>query len=244
MTSASNLKELFELKESWSKQGFVYTNEQKKRYDELLKLRRERVKSFYENDKVFKGASSKQNIGIFNIRMKTFREFNLICEAIYDKDKKSDVDLEVGKIGAERKKTAPEKRRVKAAGGGKTKPAKDYKPRKDIGQQRQASTRVQQPEKKRGTASLSPREQQRKAALERRAAKSGGKSNKKELEKKATALLSKRAKKTVDPNYKPPKASGYTKKERRQIRRQGSKLVTHLQKGIDKPASVYKPKEV
>tara|TARA_Y100000361_G_C11040342_1_gene279568 strand:+ start:21 stop:200 length:180 start_codon:yes stop_codon:yes gene_type:complete len=59
MTSASNLKELFELKESWSKQGFVYTNEQKKRYDELLKLRRERVKSFYENDKVFKGASSK-----------------------------------------------------------------------------------------------------------------------------------------------------------------------------------------
>ena len=59
MTSASNLKELFELKESWSKQGFVYTNEQKKRYDELLKLRRERVKSFYENDKVFKGASAK-----------------------------------------------------------------------------------------------------------------------------------------------------------------------------------------
>ena len=59
MTSASNLKELFELKESWRKQGFVYTNEQRKRYDDLLKLRRERVKSFYENDKVFKGASSK-----------------------------------------------------------------------------------------------------------------------------------------------------------------------------------------
>ena len=70
--------------------------------------------------------------------MRTFREFSLICEAIYDKDKKSDVDLEVGKIGAERKKTAPEKRRTKAAGGGKTAPAKDYKPRKDIGQQRQA----------------------------------------------------------------------------------------------------------
>ena len=72
----------------------------------------------------------------------------------------------------------------------------------------------------------------------------GGKSNKKELEKKATALLSKRAKKKVDPNYKPQKASGLTNKERRQIRRQGSKLVRHLQKGIDKPASVYKPKEV
>ena len=37
MTSASNLKELFELKESWRKQGFVYTNEQRKRYDDLLK---------------------------------------------------------------------------------------------------------------------------------------------------------------------------------------------------------------
>ena len=59
MTSASNLKELFELKESWSKQGFVYTNEQRKRYDELLKLRRERVKSFYKNDKVFKAGSTK-----------------------------------------------------------------------------------------------------------------------------------------------------------------------------------------
>ena len=176
--------------------------------------------------------------------MKTFREFNLICEAIYDKDKKSDVDLEVGKIGAERKKTAPEKRRTKAVGGGKTKPAKDYKPRKDIGQQRQASTRVQQPEKKRGTASLSPREQQRKAAQERRAAKSGAKSNKKELEKKATALLSKRVKKTVDPNYKPHKASGLTNKERRQIRRQGSKLVSHLRKGIEKSASHYQPKKV
>ena len=244
MTSSADLTELLELKKTWSKQAFVFTNEQKARYSELLELRRERVKSFYENDKVFKGASSKQNIGIFNIRMKTFQEFNLICEAIYDTDKPSDVPLEVGKIGKTRQKTAPEKRRVKAVGGGKTAPAKDYKPRKDIGKQRQAATRVQQPEKKRGTASLSPREQQKKAALERRASKSGGKSNKKELEKKATALLSKRAKKKVDPNYKPQKASGLTNKERRQIRRQGSKLVRHLQKGIDKPASVYKPKEV
>ena len=91
---------------------------------------------------------------------------------------------------------------------------------------------------------MSPREQQRKAAQERRAAKSGAKSNKKELEKKATALLSKKAKKEVHPDYKPHKASGLTNKERRQIRRQGSKLVSHLRKGIDKPASVYQPKEV
>ena len=176
--------------------------------------------------------------------MKTFNQF--VTEA-YDKEmagQASRAPGEGGRIRASRKKRDLDKTRTKAVGGGKTAPVKDYKPRKDIGKQRQAATRVQQPEKKRGTASLSPREQQKKAALERRASKSGGKSNKKELEKKATALLSKRAKKKVDPNYKPQKASGLTNKERRQIRRQGSKLVRHLQKGIDKPASVYKPKEV
>ena len=60
MTSHSAvLKELLKLKQTWRDQRFVYTNEQRKRYDELLKLRRERVKSFYKNDKVFKGPSSK-----------------------------------------------------------------------------------------------------------------------------------------------------------------------------------------
>ena len=83
----------------------------------------------------------------------------------------------------------------------------------------------------------------KKARAERLAANSGGKS-KKELTKAADKLLTKKTAKKVDPNYKPQKASGLTNKERRQIRRQGSKLVRHLQKGIDKPASVYKPKEV
>ena len=52
--------------------------------------------------------------------MKTFHQFLTICEAIYDRDQPSDVELKVGKIGKERKKTAPEKRRTKAIGGGKT----------------------------------------------------------------------------------------------------------------------------
>ena len=55
MKPALILKEMKELKESWRKQGFSYTNDQKKRYDELLKLRRERVKWFYDNDRVWKG---------------------------------------------------------------------------------------------------------------------------------------------------------------------------------------------
>ena len=90
--------------------------------------------------------------------MRTFQEFSLICEAIYDRDRPSDVPLEVGKIGRERKKTAPERRRTKAIGGGKTAPAKSYKPRKDIGKQRKSETRVQQPEKERGSAALSAKE--------------------------------------------------------------------------------------
>ena len=162
--------------------------------------------------------------------MKSFNQFLTICEAIYDRDKKSDVDLEVGKIGKERKKTAPEKRRVKVVGGGKTAPAKDYKPRKDIGKQRQASTRVQQPEKSRGSASLSPREQQRKAAQERRASKSGSQS-KKDLEKAASKMLSKKTTKTVDPKYKGHKQSGYSRAERQKIIRKGERelVKTRLQ---------------
>ena len=124
------------------------------------------------------------------------------------------------KIGRDRKKTAPEKKRVKAIGGGKTAPAKDYKKRKDAGEQRPkgtATARQQQPTKERGSASLSPREQQRKARAERMAGKSGGKS-KEELKKAANKLLAKK-KKSVHPDYKPQKASGYTAHERRKIRR-------------------------
>ena len=175
--------------------------------------------------------------------MKSFQQF--ITE-VYDKELSTATREpgEGGRVRASRKKTEPEKRRTKAIGGGKTAPAKDYKPRKDIGTQKPRSDREQQPTQKRGSASLTPREQQKKARAERLAAKSGGKSNKKDLEKKATELLKKRVKAKVDPNYKPQKSSGYNNKERRQIRRQGSKLLTHIQKGIEKSASNYQPKKI
>ena len=181
--------------------------------------------------------------------MRSFNQFLTICEAIYDRDKKSDVDLEVGKIGKERKKTTPERRRTKAAGGGKTAPAKEYKPRKDIGKQRQASTRVQQPEKARGSAALSPREAQRKAAQERRASKSGSQ-GKKDLEKAASKMLSKKTTKTVDPKYKPTGKAGhtgtskrqYTTPERQKLQRTGDRLLKDIQKKKEKPASSYDPK--
>ena len=169
--------------------------------------------------------------------MKSFQQF--ITE-VYDKDLSSATRQggEGGRIRASRKKTTPEKRRVKAVGGGKTAPAKDYKDRKDIGTQRKRSEREQQPTQKRGSASLSPREQQKKARAERLAAKSGGKS-KKELTKAADKLLSKKSAKKVDPNYKPAKASGYTRIERQKIRRAGQRLVKDIQQGKEKHISHY-----
>ena len=63
--------------------------------------------------------------------MKTFQQF--VTEA-YDPEIQGRSQIrkqgQGGRVGAERKKSEPEKRRVKAVGGGKTAPAKDYKPRK------------------------------------------------------------------------------------------------------------------
>ena len=127
-----------------------------------------------------------------------------------------------GRVGADRKKSEPEKRRVKVVGGGKTAPAANYKPRKDIGTQRPKSTREQQPTQARGSAALSPREAQRKAAMERRAAKSGVKT------KTASELLSKKAKKTVDPKYKPVKSTGLSTKERKAVLNKGEKALRDI----------------
>ena len=177
--------------------------------------------------------------------MKSFQQF--ITEASQDSQelddvkmaKRTDTPLKVGRIGANTKKSPAEKKRVKAVGGGKTAPAKNYKDRKDIGTNKPVSNVKQQPTKERGSASLSPREQQRKARAERLA----GKSNKKDLDKAATKLLSKKKEKKVDPNYKPQKASGYTAHERRKIMRAGERLVKDIKKGKEKPASSYDPKK-
>ena len=57
MKPALILKEMRELNEAWRRQNFSYTNEQKKRYEELLVLRRERVKEMVKNGKVHKTGS-------------------------------------------------------------------------------------------------------------------------------------------------------------------------------------------
>ena len=158
--------------------------------------------------------------------MKTFQQF--ITE-VYDKDIQGRSSIRRqqagGRIEPERKKTEPEKRRVKAIGGGKTAPAKPYKPRKDIGQDRpeqRASARQQQPEKTRGSASLSPKEAQKKAYKERKAREAGAKT------KSADELLAKKKKETTDPNYQPRKASGKTEKERKALYKKGERVLRDI----------------
>ena len=180
--------------------------------------------------------------------MKTFNQF--ITEANYGHQghqslddykmsKRSDTPLKVGRLGKKRKKSDAEKKRVKAVGGGKTAPAKTYKNKADIGitnRKRSPAGRQQQPTQPKGIK-LSAREQQRKAAQERRAAKSGTKT------KTADELLAKKAKKTVDPKYKQQKATGYSAPERQKITRAGERLVKDIQKKKEKPASHYDPKD-
>ena len=162
--------------------------------------------------------------------MKTFQQF------ITDARDKDDYALtpqrkpgEGGRVRASRKKTEPEKRRTKVVGGGKTAPAKDYKPRKDIGTNKQRSQREQQPTKERGSAALSAKEAQRKAYKERKARESGAKT------KSASELLTKKTTKS-DPKYKAtgkggyggPSKKSYSHQERHALRRKGEKVLRDL----------------
>ena len=172
--------------------------------------------------------------------MKTFQEFMLIAESTYDASFMSGAQVrktgEGGRVGTERKKTAPERRRTKRVGGGQTVPAKEYKPRSDIGSQRKAETRVQQPEQERGSARerqlAAAKEERRKAAQARIAAKKGAattaKLKSKELEKAGTQLISKKKKETVSPDYKPQKASGLSTQERKSLYKKGERTLRDI----------------
>tara|TARA_B100000427_G_scaffold76970_1_gene62814 strand:- start:179 stop:370 length:192 start_codon:yes stop_codon:yes gene_type:complete len=61
MRPSEILKQIKELNKVWREQNFVYTPEQRAEFDQLKRLRRERVKYFYENDLVFKGAAKKDD---------------------------------------------------------------------------------------------------------------------------------------------------------------------------------------
>ena len=137
---------------------------------------------------------------------------------------------EGGRVGRERKKTAPEMRRTKAVGGGKTAPVGPYKPRKDIGQQRGSSAPA--PGRGKDTATLKPgtagtqgsaamtaKERQRKAYLERKA-REGGKAQ----PKSASQAISQAKPSTPKPAAKPRRkwehegGGGMTRQERDRAR--------------------------
>jgi hypothetical protein len=169
-----------------------------------------------------------------------------ICEEVEDKSKALGFaatirrSQEGGRVGRQRKKTTPEIRRMKAVGSGKMKPV-EYKLRKDIGSQRQASTRVQEPEQERGSADVrakaaaAAKAERIAAARKRAAAKSSGetpssaKPKAKEVAQQASKLLSKKkVAKPVSPDYKPAKASGLSPQERNKQTRKGEATLRDL----------------
>jgi len=49
------LRHINELKDAWRRQDFNFTKQQQEEYDLLIATRRERVKQFYADGRVFKG---------------------------------------------------------------------------------------------------------------------------------------------------------------------------------------------
>jgi len=158
---------------------------------------------------------------------------------------------EGGRVGRDRRKSQPERRRMKAVGGGKMEPV-TYKDRKDIGSQKQTATRQQQPEKERGSKEVKQsyadkvKAERRAAAKARIAAKKSGgdvkkdKTSSKDAEKQASKLLStkKKSEKKVSPDYKPHKASGMTRAERMKVTRKGETMLRGIMK--DQETARYK----
>lgn len=200
--------------------------------------------------------------------MRTFQEFISLCEATgdtYDAEFRSGAQViktgEGGRTGRLRKKTTPEIRRTKRVGGGQSAPSQ-YKSRADIGKKREST--IQAPKQERGSARevqlAAAAAERRKAAQARIAAKKSGsapaveKPKEKELNAKATELLRKKAsspKPKAEPkdsrfssSRKPEEhmiKGKYTKDEKKKLVRAGKRLHRDIQKGIDKPASDYKP---
>ena len=161
----------------------------------------------------------------------------VFCEEVEDKSKSLGFSATIrkaregGKVGADRKKTAPEIRRTKAVGGGKTEPVKPYKTRKDAGEQRGSS--APSPGKPKGavelkpgtagtqgSAAMTPKERQRKAYLERKA-KEGGKEQPKTASQAISQAKPQQEKKPESQprrEWKHETGGGMTRQERDQAR--------------------------
>ena len=179
--------------------------------------------------------------------MKTFQQF---MTEVYDPEIQG--RSQIKQTGADGRKepkrdTASRRRpgvkpRVKATGGGQSASVGEYKTRKDVGKTQARSDRESQPEKARDDKSVKQsyadkvKAERKKAAQARAAArKSGGEVKKdttssKDAEKTASNLLKKKETKTVDPGYKPAKASGMTRAERMKVTRKGETMLRGIMK--------------
>jgi len=203
------------------------------RRQELTQQQRERAASFVQRSREKASAQreriqAQQHAQKEREQLKSEIKKELKSEA-YDADVMSRSQIrkqgEGGRIGQLRKKSEPERRRMKAVGGGKMVPV-EYKPRKDIGTQRARSEREQAPQQERGSAReaqlAAAKAERKKAALARIAAKKKGeaaqaaKPKAKEAEKTATKLLSTKKPETKPAAEKKPKPapSGKTRAER------------------------------
>ena len=59
MNSSEVLHEIRDLKDTWRKQNFVFSTTQQAKFDNLLKQRRDIVKSYYKNNLVYKATVNK-----------------------------------------------------------------------------------------------------------------------------------------------------------------------------------------
>jgi len=169
-----------------------------------------------------------------------------VCEEVYDKDVMGSSQIrrtgEGGRIGKERKKTKPERRRLAQAKPGEERKPSEYKPRKDIGAQRPRSEREQQPERERGSAALSPKEAQRKAYLERKAKEKG-----EVKDTSASELLRKKKKKEEDkrPADQPKRpVVGMSRAERQKIIRAGERKLESLVRQSESEKQGIPPEKV
>jgi len=165
----------------------------------------------------------------------------LIAESTYDASFMSGAQVrktgEGGRVGAERKKTAPERRRTKRVGGGQTVPAKEYKPRSDIGSQKGPQT--QAPTQELGSARESQlaaaKEERKKAAQARIAAKKKGetvvkapKPTESELKAQARKLTSKKTAAPQREKQVKTVKGDYTRAEKAQLKRSGRKTLRDI----------------
>lgn len=174
--------------------------------------------------------------------MKTFSQF--VAEA-YDADLIKSASIrktgEGGRVGAERKKTAPEMRRMKQAKAGETRQPSAYKPRTDIGKQRGSQTA--EPTQERGSAAsaqlAAAKAERKKAALARLAAKKGGeastpaaksKPKASELSAQARKLTAKKAPQVDKRPADQPKRAvvGMSRAQRKDITRRGHRFAQEL----------------